>query len=282
MEALVTGSEPAILARAGTWQSVAEAHENALVVLAMGMECSVHPENDAYTLVTASGDAERARHEIELYAREQSLAKPPKQDLLPDHPFGVTWALLWAATLGWIFIRQQGNPDLTDRFANSSLGLLEKGEWWRPFTSLFLHADVGHLLGNVLTGGLFCLLVARSLGPLLGWPLILAGGTLGNAVNAALRYPEPFLSIGASTATFAALGILVGVAILDGIRSGSGRGLRGLALPLVAGLVLFSWFGISGENTDIAGHAWGATCGLALGAAAGATRIGKAWALPSP
>ncbi len=89
--------------------------------------------------------------------------------------------------------------------------MIDGGEWWRPFTSLFLHADFNHLLGNVCFGVIFCVLVAHSVGPVLGWVLILASGVMGNILTAGWYYPERFQSVGASTATFGALGILVGL-----------------------------------------------------------------------
>lgn len=262
------------LLRIGSWRKLDEAHEHALVVLAMGMDCSVHPVDGGYELLTAHGDAAAAKHELDLYASEQRhLHVHTAEDHL-NHPAGIVWIMTWITALVIAFSRQAEHPEITERFANSSWGLIADHEWWRPFTSLFLHADLIHLAGNVLIGGLFCLLVAKALGAWRGWLLILSAGTIGNALNAAFRYPATFEAIGASTATFAALGILVGLAVAEGARGAFGR-MRGLGIPFLAGLILFGLLGTSGERTDIGGHAWGGLCGMVSGAIAGAARWGQ-------
>ena len=260
---------PAPLRRVGAWGSIQEAHEHALVLLAMGWDCSVHRVTEGYALFTADMDADRAIHELELYAAEQSIGTPHSEPTPLDHPAGVPLLALWGITLAVVFSKQLVNPSLTDRFSNSTVPLLEQGEWWRPFTALFLHGDLPHLLGNLLIGGLFCIMAAKSLGAWKSWPLILVGGTFGNLINALLQRGESFSSIGASTATFAALGLLVGLALATETLRGRYLRLRSLAIPLIAGSLIFSMFGTAGENTDVSAHVWGGLCGMVLGALSG-------------
>ena len=78
--------------------------------------------------------------------------------------------------------------------------LFQHGEWWRPFTALFLHADLQHLLGNILCGTLFASLVSRSVHALRGWLLILASGVAGNILTCLTHRGDGITSIGASTA----------------------------------------------------------------------------------
>jgi membrane associated rhomboid family serine protease len=117
----------------------------------------------------------------------------------------------------------------------------------------------------VFIGGIFCLMVAHSFGQLRGWMLILASGVLGNAINAAAHYPEGFLSLGASTATFGAVGLLVGMAIVLAWRSRSYRELKPVIVPVAVGLTVLGWYGVGGENTDVFGHVFGWTSGIGLG-----------------
>lgn len=258
------------LQQVGEWESVREAHEHALVILAAGIDCSVHSTPGGYALFTAAEDARDASLELELYTGEQ-VTEPPAEVIphLDYHSAGIPWLLTWGAILAAVFSKQLTSPGLTDRFSNSAAELFGQGEWWRPFTSLFLHGDLPHLLGNILIGGIFCIMAAKSLGPRLSWPLILVGGTLGNLINAWFRRDTSFSSIGASTATFAALGLLVGLALAAETQRGRYLKLRSLAIPLIAGIVLFSMFGINGENTDVGGHLWGAIFGAIFGALAG-------------
>lgn len=251
-----------------------EAHEHALVILAMGKDCSVHPDKDGFGVLTDREDSDSAKQELDLYETERSHFSLVPETVYESHPAGAAWWLAWVAALVAMFFQQVARPEITDGLSNSSLGLVLAREWWRPFTSLFLHADLIHLSGNVLIGGLFCLLAAKSIGAWRAWILILISGTVGNALNAASRFPAAFESIGASTATFAALGILVGLAIEESARGAFGR-LRGLAMPFLAGLILFGLIGANGEQTDIGGHAWGGICGIISGAISGAFRWGQ-------
>jgi membrane associated rhomboid family serine protease len=166
-----------------------------------------------------------------------------------------------------VFYWQTRDPSIVDHGASSSIGLFSHGEWWRPFTSLFLHADLQHLLGNILSGMLFGTLVSRSLGPWRGWALILASGVLGNILTCLLNYQEHFVSIGASTAVFGALGILSGIGLSSMRRSGPHLPLARTTAPLIAGIILLGWLGVgqSGDNTDVLGHVMGFCSGLAVG-----------------
>ena len=169
-----------------------------------------------------------------------------------------------------VFYWQNQDPSLARRAASSSIGLFGQGEWWRPFTALFLHADLGHLVGNLLSGLVFATLVSRLTGPLLGWAMILACGTVGNIITSLLTYPEPFVSLGASTAVFAALGILSGLGVAETLRDRARLPWVRVSAPFLAGLILLGWLGGgSGGNTDVLGHMFGFGSGLVAGVAAG-------------
>ncbi len=137
--------------------------------------------------------------------------------------------------------------------------LILRGEWWRCFTALTLHADNTHLLSNLASGFfLLHLLQARSQWVWAAWGITLAG-IAGNFANA-LYYGSDHRSLGFSTAVFAALGILA-VLELRGRRTG---GLHGLA-PLGGALSVAVMLGIGDENTDVGAHFFGLLAGLLLG-----------------
>lgn len=251
------------LVQVGEWPSFREASEHALVVLAMNLECWIIPGEESYQLYADPLHATAIRREFSLYAGEQMERREWVEP--PLFPAGIGHMLAWMVALAIAFLWQGLDTTLTDRFCNSSTALVQDGEWWRPFTSLFLHADAGHLLGNVAIGGIFCVMVAQTLGAWRGWLLILVGGTIANAISAWARFPEAYESIGASTATFAALGILIGAAMRSSLRHRSYRELRPLLAPLMVGLVLLGWYGTAGENTDVAGHFAGFSVGTVLG-----------------
>lgn len=247
----------------GRWSSLAEADERALVVLAMNRDCRVRAEPDGFVLEVEPDDADPVERELRLYEEERSqvMTVPEAVGYSP----GLEVAMLWVLVLGFVFLRQMADPDITDRFMNSTAGVLEKGEWWRPFTALFLHADMEHLAGNVVIGGFFCLMVATAFGPWRGWGMIFLAGYLGNLVNAWIHAPGPFYSLGASTATFGALGLVVGHGVVMVLRSHRFREMKRLLVPLGVGLGLFGWFGIGGADTDVSAHLLGAGAGLLIG-----------------
>ena len=281
-------SEEHALVAVGEWPSIAEAHEHALVVLAMNRECWIVPGPDGYALLGHMADAPEIRREFSLYAAEQAERREWIEP--PFFPSGIEILLLWVIALSVTFIAQTYDPVFTERFCNSSHGLVASGEWWRPFTSLFLHADVGHLLSNVCIGGIFCVMTAQTLGRWRAWLLILLSGTLGNALNAWARYPSDFASLGASTATFGALGLLTGAAVAAAWRSRSYREFRPLVAPIFVGAMMLGMYGLGdgtpASNTDVAGHFAGWSCGVLLGfvsrptlaAATGAPRPATAFA----
>lgn len=255
------------LAPVGEFGSLAEANEYALVVLAMNLDCWIHldAERRRYQIYADPAFAVAIRDEFALYRAEQEEG-PGRAAEIPAFKSGIELVLLWALVLLLVFAKQGEDPSLAKRFCSSSVALIDQGEWWRPFTSLFLHGDLGHLLSNVLLGGIFCVFVAHTMGPLLGWAMILASGVLGNVATSWAYYPEEFRSLGASTATFGALGILVGAGALLAWQARSLRRIGGALVPIVAGSIVLGWWGAGGDNTDVAGHVAGFLAGALLGA----------------
>lgn len=145
-----------------------------------------------------------------------------------------------------------------EKGAISLTAVMQHGEWWRLFTSLTLHADEVHLLGNVLIGGLMVHFLCLEIGAGLGWLLLLAAGGAGNYCNLLWRYGE-HLSVGFSTAVFGAIGILCGLAVRRWSRPGD------FLVPLGAGLALLAFIGSSGKHTDLGAHLWGLVCGFGMG-----------------
>jgi membrane associated rhomboid family serine protease len=147
---------------------------------------------------------------------------------------------------------------------------VQQGEWWRGVTALTLHRDFEHLAGNLLFGTWIGYLAGTRLGPGLAWLATLVAAAAANLFDAALG-PADYRSVGASTAVFAALGILGAL----GWRERHAMGRRGFARwsPLVAGVILLGWTGSEGENTDRVAHGLGFLFGVALGAVLGIPRI---------
>lgn len=248
----------------GRWPTLEQTYEHALVVLAMNRDCWVRPEGGQFVLEVDPEDVSPVTHELALYREEQEERSRPIE--LAGHSMGLEVALIWVALLVLVYFRQLTDPAVTGQFLNSSHGVFTGHEWWRPFTALFLHADAEHLAGNAAIGGFFGVMVAASFGPWRGWGLILLTGFLGNLLNAWIHFPDPFHSLGASTATFGALGLIVGQALFLAWKTHRFRSLKPLLVPLGVGTGLFSWWGIGGVDTDVTAHLFGAGFGVILGA----------------
>lgn len=237
--------------------------EHATVLRLGGIECEVIASAGQYAVVVMEHDLERAERELEAY-RLENASESKRAEAPPQRRRGG-----WVGALGYVVV--VGAVAWLERASAFSLnwwdagtaraGLILNGESWRTVTALCLHADARHLAGNLVFGALFGVIAARALGSGLAWFLILISGALGNAINAALR-PPAHTSVGASTAAFAALGI---IALLGWSR---GRGARRAAerwAPFVAALVLLGYLGFGGARTDLIAH----VAGFATGSAAG-------------
>jgi membrane associated rhomboid family serine protease len=257
-------------------------------------ECVLEGPRGAMTEAGFVLTAVAIEHRIELCGRISRLLVPPSQlaqamaELesyqqenrpLPGSGYSVpTVDGGWAGVLGYLMvIWLQPSLEANQAFGwdwreagHLQAGLVAAGEWWRCITALTLHGDLGHIVANSLFGSLFGLYVGRYLGSGFGWLLILASGALGNAMNAWIQ-PDAFSSIGASTASFGALGVSAAFVWRRGYYRN--RDWRRSLAPIFAGIALLAFTGTGGENTDVVAHFTGFAAGALLGAAAAAFDI---------
>lgn len=260
---------PEDLSLVGSYQDLENAHEHALVILAMKQPCWVVAGDGTYDLMADSSAIRQIHAEIDAYEneREAPAPAPVPEDPVFRFPAGRAAVALWIIALLASFAWQSRHPGWTDFGASSSTGLIDHHEWWRPFTSLFLHADTPHLVGNLVAGTFFGTLVARSIGAAKGWPMILACGALGNTLTSLVVWPDPFVSIGASTAVFGALGILSGMGFASLLQHRIRLSPARTAAPVIGGFIVLGLMGGGAPdgNTDVLGHFLGFASGLACG-----------------
>jgi membrane associated rhomboid family serine protease len=236
----------------------------ALVLKAAGIEHVVLHRDGLWLLAVPDELAERAGGELEAYRDERVRAARVSPTPLPSFRGGVVGSGLYAAVLVGVagLAHRDALGVVWQRVGKLQAGRFVEGEWWRALTALTLHLDAAHLVANLGFGLVFGLLAARMLGGGVAWLAILLAGALGNALNAVLQPPN-HAALGASTAVFGALGILVALAVRYR------RHLRESPLrrwsPLVVGLVLLAYTGMGGERTDVLAHLTGMASGLLLG-----------------
>lgn len=236
----------------------------ALVLEAVGIRYAMHQAPEGYTLVVASADAVHARAELDAYDKEtRDVTIAPST--MTDRADGWVGVLGYLAVLVMVtMLQRQGTFNLDWITAGKAdAELIRHGQWWRTVTALSLHADLAHLAANLVFGGLFGLFAGQMLGSGLAWAGILIAGATGNLLNAWMRQAG-HTSIGASTAVFAALGIVVAYRLRHWQRDRASKLLRWA--PLIVGVVLLAYLGTGGVRTDVAAHVTGFISGVLLGA----------------
>jgi membrane associated rhomboid family serine protease len=254
--------------------SRARADEWAVVLTAIDVPCALREEPDGWTVLVAPADAATALDALESYERENAaertaVAAPAARAFTFA---GIYVALLLAAVFALSGARASGSAWFARGSADA--GRMLAGEWWRAVTALTLHADVPHLLGNAIAAALLVSVVCQAVGLGVGLWLVLLAGALGNVV-AALVQRGPYVSVGASTAIFGALGILATLRLLAPQRVRLGA--RRPWVVVAAMLVLLVVFG-TGPDVDVLGH----LCGLLTGLAAGGLGALAARRPPAP
>ncbi len=262
----LSGGEPGRVPVA-RFRRLKAANEYALVVLSMKLPYWLIEEEGRYVLYVPAENEEAVRDQLERYRRESRYWPPVERT---DPSLSVSSMSIWAycLVLGAFFYVSHGTSGAREEwFALGRLDaerILETGEWYRTVTALTLHADIGHLAGNLAGGALFAFFLIRVLGAGLGWLLILMSGILGNTVNVLAHADRSHFSVGASTAVFGALGLIVGYQLVREWRSSGWRWPKRLWIPLGGGLVLLGFLGAGGERTDVLAHLWGFLAGMVL------------------
>jgi rhomboid protease GluP len=234
-----------------------------LVLEAKGVPYERVESDGAWLLVVAPPLAQAAADELTRYAAERAVRREAPAPFVPFAGSAVG-AAVYAFVL--ILVAYCAGIELFG-IDWLRLGALESkagaaGEWWRAVTALTLHLDQEHLLGNLLFGIGIGVLAGRMFGPGFAWLGILLSGAAANMVDM-LVSPAGHRAVGASTAVFAALGLLAG------FGWGGRRNLRDRRFyrwaPLFGGVCLLALLGAGTEHVDVLGHLLGFMTGTAVG-----------------
>lgn len=224
-----------------------------------------------FTLWVAAADAARAREALDAGDREEREASAQRDEGPPDRGRPLA-PLVVALALAGVHAALGRFPDGARWLAGGSADAraILSGQLWRALTALTLHADVVHLCGNLVAGFIFLSACSRWLGGGLAVLLALLAGGLGNLLNSAYHVArgDAHGSIGASTAMFAALGILGGLQFhFRGRRPRRlARGRLGRGWPILAAcLGLLAMIGMGEGRVDVGAHVFGLVAGVATG-----------------
>lgn len=269
-DALANPDLPDGLAVAGTYPDYTDAFQHSVVILAMGESCWIIEADAQHRLLVEPALLPAAREQLARFDRESARWPPPP---LTDSPALRTpellTPLLWSAAILAIFHAQTTRPALAEFGAMDAQALFRGGEWWRPITALFLHGNAAHVISNALSGLLVFTALLTTLGRARGWLLLGISAVLGNVAVAVVNHAREYRSLGASTAIFAALGLLTGRAVRVVCRAGRPRRWRAMFAPAAAGLIVLGLYGAGGAHVDVPAHFTGFTAGAVLGFTAG-------------
>ena len=260
------GAEPWVVVLEGRDPRYAD--EAIFVLRAIGIEHALTRLEGTWQLSVPAASASRASTELAAYHAE--LQADPRHGRIKIEEISHGWfgVIAYAAVL--LVAGVAANQDLLGqdwlRTGRLDVDRVLAGEWWRTVTALCLHADVGHLGGNLAFGSFFGLFAGRYLGSGVAWLGILMGGLLGNALNSLIQ-PSGHLAIGASTAVFAALGLLGAYTWQRGFFRQTSWKTRAAPVTAAIGLLAFVGTGGGGEggNVDIIAHLTGFIAGFAIG-----------------
>ena len=251
------------LVEVGTYPSAESGSEHGLVVLALGKPYWLMPAPDGFRLYVEQSAAEKVRSQLAAYARESRGWPPaPVSDPWVSARFDIVTPLVWSSLVLMLYHLERNwiEAGLLDARA-----VFIRHEYWRCFTALFLHGDAGHVISNALSGVFVFGAVLTTIGRLRGWLLVAAAGTIGNLVSAWMQFPREYHSLGASTAIFGALGLLVGRATRIGFQSTHPHRWRALFVPIATGLTVLGLYGVGGVKVDVGAHVTGLLSGVVLG-----------------
>lgn len=139
--------------------------------------------------------------------------------------------------------------------------IVQNGEVYRLFTSMFLHFGIEHLVNNMLVLFVLGSRLEQVIGKLRFLFIYLAGGMAGNIFSLILelRNQDFSVSAGASGAVFAVMGAMIYVVIRN-------KGWLGdLSMRQILVMAVFSlYFGFTSSGVDNAAHIGGMIAGFVL------------------
>jgi rhomboid protease GluP len=239
-------------------RSKRQAMDYSLVLVSQGIESTIdHSPETGWGLMVPAREHDRSLALIRQY-RLENLRWPWRHKIRQTLLFD--WGCLaWVLLVGLFFWIDQNRLDLHPAGLMDAAAVA-RGQWWRLFTAMYLHADAGHLVANA---GFGLVLLGLSMG-LYGTGVgLLAASLAGVGGNLVACLIDPsHRSLGASGMVMGCLGLLAAQSPVAWREHPRLR--KSMLGGLVAGLMLFLLLG-SNPGTDLVAHLGGFLSGVLLG-----------------
>ena len=232
-----------------------------LVLVSQGIETTIDQAEDGsgWGLLVAGQDYGNALRTLRQY-RLENRGWPWQQEVFrPGLLFdwgGLAWVLL-ACLFFWLNTR----TDLQSAGVMDATAVA-RGQWWRLFTAIWLHADLAHLAANATLG---LVLLGLAMGRYGTGPGLLAAylaGAGGNLV-AGLISLQAHRSLGASGMVMGSLGLLAAQSF--SLWRQTPHAAKFILSGICGGVMLFVLLALT-PGTDVLAHLGGFASGLLLGA----------------
>jgi rhomboid protease GluP len=183
-----------------------------------------------------------------------------------DRRIRVTGALIALNCLAFFIVELIGGSTLDStvliRWGGASVRLIQKGEYYRLLTSIFLHAGIRHLLNNMVVLYVIGTALEKVLKPVRYGIVYMAGGICSSICSYLyyLKMGEDVDAVGASGAIFAVLGCMLYVVLRN---RGKVEGITLMQMIVMLGLSLY--LGLMSPGVGNAAHISGLISGFVLG-----------------
>jgi membrane associated rhomboid family serine protease len=236
-----------------------------LVLASQGIEHRIeHDEAGGWTLRVAATDHAAALGQIQQYRLENRHWRW-RQPVWSSGLFFDWSCLLWVMLAGLFYygsVTQTGLQSAGEMQGTA----LARGEWWRLFTAMWLHANLSHLALNLVFGFLFLGMAMGRYGPGMGLLAAYLAGAIGNIASGWGHGPL-MRGLGASGMVMGALGLITFPARNRG-SSQTAKVFQLLGSGVLAGILLFVLTGTNPE-ADVVAHLGGFVSGCLFGALLG-------------
>jgi rhomboid protease GluP len=229
----------------------------------IGVAIDYSSEDGGWALLVAQADVERSLRCLRQYHLENP--RPPWRQEVLHSGLLFDWVSLCWVLLVVVFFQLDLQTPLREAGLMDS-ALVAKGQWWRLFTAMWLHADLGHLASNVAFGIVLLGLAMGRYGTGVGLLAAYLAGFGGNIIAGlfwGVLSGQPHQSLGASGMVMGCLGLLATQSFTLWKRTPQAT--KAMLTGISGGVMLFVLLGLAQES-DIMAHLGGFLTGLGLGA----------------